>query len=174
MAIKFNPLTGNFDFAGSGGGGASYIDGEEATYNDLSLSSTIAPLNSAWLVRSSSGIWPFNKPAGIYYRSATLGVSRDADYTYGGTLGDVFADNVFLLYDNGNTTRNLQFSLGGISNSTTRTWTAADRSGTVVVSDTSAGTGSDVVTNIVSLTTAEYAAIGSPDATTLYLVTDPS
>jgi hypothetical protein len=53
------------------------------------------------------------------------------------------------------------------------TLTIANRSGTNVVSDTSAGTGSDVVNNIVSLTQAEYAAIGSPDAATLYLITDP-
>jgi hypothetical protein len=172
MAWTFNPFTGSFDQKGSGGGGASYIDGEVATYNDLPLDGTAA-LNSAWLVRGNSGIWPFNKPAGIYYRSGTLGVSRDADYTYGGTLGDVFSDSVFLLYDEADTTRNLQFSLGGITTGTTRTLTAADRSGTMVVSDTSAGSGSDVVNNIVSLTTAEYAAIGSPDAATLYLITDP-
>jgi hypothetical protein len=53
------------------------------------------------------------------------------------------------------------------------TLTIADRSGVNVVSDTGAGSGSDVVNNIVSLTTAEYAAIGSPDAATLFLITDP-
>jgi hypothetical protein len=36
-----------------------------------------------------------------------------------------------------------------------------------------AGSGSDVVNNIVSLTQAEYNAIGSPDAATLFLITDP-
>jgi hypothetical protein len=54
-----------------------------------------------------------------------------------------------------------------------RTYDLPDRSGTMVVSDTSAGSGSDVVNNIVSLTQAEYNAIGSPDAATLYLITDP-
>jgi hypothetical protein len=173
MPWTFNPFSGTFDQKGSGGGGgASYIDGEVAVYADLPLDGS-APLNSAWLVRGNSGVWPFNKPAGIYYRSATAGVSRDADYTFGGTLGDVFADNVFLLYDNADSTRNLQFQLSGITTGTTRTLTIADRSGVNVVSDTSAGSGSDVVNNIVSLTQAEYNAIGSPDAATLFLITDP-
>ena len=54
-----------------------------------------------------------------------------------------------------------------------RTLTVPNRSGTIVVSDTSAGTGSDVINNIVSLTQAEYNAIGSPDSATLFLITDP-
>jgi hypothetical protein len=175
MAIKFNPLTGNFDFTGSGGGGgSSYIDGEVAVYTDLSLDAGVAPLNTAWLVREASGAWLLaRKPAGIYIRTATAGVSRDADYTYAGILPDVFNDANFLLYDNGDSSKSLAFQLSGISASTTRTITIANRSGTNVVSDTSAGSGSDVVNNIVSLTTAEYAAIGSPDAATLFLITDP-
>ena len=133
MPWTFNPFSGTFDQKGSGGGGgASYIDGEVAVYADLPLDGT-APLNSAWLVRGNSGVWPFNKPAGIYYRSATAGVSRDADYTFGGTLGDVFADNVFLLYDNSDSTRNLQFDLGGITTGTTRTLTVPDASGTIAL-----------------------------------------
>ena len=174
MAIRFNPLTGNFDFTGSGGGGgSSYIDGEVATYADLPLDGTAA-LNTAWLVRGASGAWLLaRKPAGIYIRTATAGVSRDADYTYAGILPDVFNDANFLLYDNGDSSKSLAFQLSGISASTTRTITIANRSGTNVVSDTSAGSGSDVVNNIVSLTTAEYAAIGSPDAATLFLITDP-
>ena len=42
-----------------------------------------------------------------------------------------------------------------------------------IVSSTTGITGADAVTNIVSLTQAEYNAIGSPDAATLYLITDP-
>jgi len=42
-----------------------------------------------------------------------------------------------------------------------------------IVSNTTGITGADAVTNIVSLTQAEYNAIGSPNAATLYLITDP-
>jgi hypothetical protein len=132
MPWTFNPFSGTFDQKGSGGGGASYIDGEVAAYADLPLDGT-APLNSAWLVRSSSGIWPFNKPAGIYYRSATLGVSRDADYTYGGTLGDVFSDSVFLLYDEASTTRTGQFNLGNITAGQNRVLTWPNANGTIAL-----------------------------------------
>jgi hypothetical protein len=174
MGFAFNPFTGNFDLTGSGGGGASYIDGEVAAYSDLSLDAGVAPLNTAWLVRTASGAWLLaRKPAGIYIRTATAGVSRDADYTYAGILPDVFNDANFLLYDNGDSTKNLAFQLSGITTGQTRTLTVADRSGVNVVSDTSAGSGSDVVNNIVSLTQAEYNAIGSPDSATLYLITDP-
>jgi hypothetical protein len=41
-----------------------------------------------------------------------------------------------------------------------------------VRSDTSGITGADVITNMVSLTQAEYDAIVSPSATTLYVITD--
>jgi hypothetical protein len=175
----------------------------------------------------------------VYVRKAIVGASRDNDYQLTDTsFHDVMSDDAFLLYDNGDSSKNLAFELSGISTGTTRTLTAPDASGTLalttsrvssanalydtfanidavtvtegnlvirtlavndylavintesitanrsftlpdrsgvnVVSDTGAGSGSDVVNNIVSLTTAEYAAIGSPDATTLYLITDPS
>jgi hypothetical protein len=52
MAIKFNPLTGNFDFTGSGGGGggASYIDGEVQNFSALPTANPPA-IDSAYLVR---------------------------------------------------------------------------------------------------------------------------
>jgi hypothetical protein len=141
MAIKFNPLTGNFDFTGSGGGGgSSYIDGEVAVYTDLPLDGTAA-INTAWLVREASGAWLLaRKPAGIYIRTATAGVSRDADYTYAGILPDVFNDANFLLYDNGDSSKNLAFQLSGITTGTTRTLTVPDASGTIALtSDIPAG-----------------------------------
>ena len=90
-------------------------------------------------------------------------------------LGPTFGSSVFRVTEPGpaNSTNLLAFSLANITAGETRTLTIPNRSGTVVVSDTSAGSGSDVVNNIVSLTQAEYNAIGSPDAATLYLITDP-
>jgi hypothetical protein len=173
MAIKFNPLTGNFDFTGSGGGGgSSYLDGEVQTFSALPTANPPA-VDSAYLVREPEGTWLISrKPAGIYIRVATTG-TRATDWTYAGILPDVFNDANFLLYDDGDSSKNLAFQLSGITTGTTRTLTVADRSGVNVVSDTGAGSGSDVVNNIVSLTQAEYNAIGSPDAATLYLITDP-
>jgi hypothetical protein len=134
MPWTFNPFTGSFDQKGSGGGGgASYIDGEVATYTDLPLDGTAA-LNTAWLVREASGTWLIaRKPAGIYIRTATAGVSRDADYTYAGILPDVFNDANFLLYDNADSSKNLAFQLSGISASTTRTLTVPNASGTIAL-----------------------------------------
>ena len=165
MGWKFNPFTASLDHTGSGGGGggASYIDGEVATYNDLRLDGT-APLNSAWLVSSSSGIWPFNKPGGIYIRTATAGSSRDADYTYAGTLPDVFSDSVFTLYDETDSTKNLQFQLSGITTGTTRTLTAPDANGTIALE-------SEVRSDFVSpYTYIGLANAGTSESTALWLI----
>lgn len=43
-----------------------------------------------------------------------------------------------------------------------------------VQSDNSGVAGADAITNIVSLTQGEYDAIGTPDSTTLYYITDAS
>ena len=43
----------------------------------------------------------------------------------------------------------------------------------VITSDPTGVTGADAITNIMSLTQAEYAAIGSPNASTLYIITNP-
>lgn len=43
---------------------------------------------------------------------------------------------------------------------------------TAVQSDTTGISGADAVSNIVSLTAAEYAAIGSKNASTVYMITD--
>jgi hypothetical protein len=133
MPFKFNPFTGTFDQTGSSGG-AAYIDGEVAVYADLSLSSVTAPLDSAWLVRAASGVWPVSrKQAGIYIRTATAGSSRDTDYTYAGTMPDVFSDAVLTIYDDASTTRTGQFNLGSVTAGQNRVLTWPDASGTLVL-----------------------------------------
>jgi hypothetical protein len=136
MSFAFNPLTGNFDLKGSGGGGGSaFFAGEVATYADLPLDGTAA-LNSRWLVRSNSGTWPFSsyKQAGVYVRKAIVGASRDNDYQLTDTsFFDVMSDSAFLIYDDGDATKNLKFQLSGITTGTTRTLTAPNASGTIAL-----------------------------------------
>jgi hypothetical protein len=126
MPVKFNPFTGQLQIDEKGSGGSSYIDGEVATYADLPLDGSAA-LDSAWLVRTASGVWPVaRKQAGIYIRTATGGSNRDADYTYAGTMPDVFSDANFTIYDDADTSKNLKFQLSGITAGTTRTLTIPD------------------------------------------------
>jgi hypothetical protein len=136
MPYKFNPFTNALDYFESGGGGGSaFFAGEVATYADLPLDGSAA-LDSRWLVRSNSGTWPFSsyKQAGVYVRKAIVGASRDNDYQLTDTsFFDVMSDSAFLLYDDGDATKNLKFQLSGISASTTRTLTVPNSSGTIAL-----------------------------------------
>jgi hypothetical protein len=127
MALKFNPLTGNFDFTGSGGGGgSSYIDGEVQNFSALPETLGTPAVDSAYLVREAEGTWLLaRKPAGIYIRTANTGVRAD-DWTHAGAFPDVFNDANFLLYDNDDSSKNLAFQLSGITTGTTRTITVPD------------------------------------------------
>ena len=143
MGLKLNPFTAQFDLTGSGGGGGSaFFAGEVPTYADLPLDGTAA-LNSRWLVRSNSGTWPFSsyKQAGVYVRIAAVGSSRDNDYRLTDTsFFDVMSDSAFLIYDDGDATKNLKFQLSGIDTATTRTLTVPNASGTIALtSDITAG-----------------------------------
>jgi hypothetical protein len=132
MATKFNPFTGNFDLTGSGGGGASYIDGEVAVFNDLPVTVGTPAVNSAYLVRGAQGVWPVSyKPGGIYVRSGNAGTL--ADWTYSGVFPDVFSDSQFLIYDDADTSKNAQFSAASISTGTTRTYTLPNANGTLML-----------------------------------------
>jgi hypothetical protein len=138
MAIKFNPLTGNFDFTGSGGGGggSSYIDGEVQNFSALPETLGTPAVDSAYLVREAEGTWLLNrKPAGIYIRTDDTGV-RANDWTHAGAFPDVFNDANFLLYDNDDSSKNLAFQLSGITTGTTRTLTVPDASGTIARTET--------------------------------------
>jgi hypothetical protein len=65
-------------------------------------------------------------------------------------------------------------TLGVATTTTDGLMAAADKVklNAAVVSDTTGITGADAVVNIVSLTQAEYDAIATPSATTLYVITD--
>ena len=164
MALKFNVFTGNFDQTGSGGGGASYIDGEVQNFSALSQTIGTPPVDSAYLVREAEGTWLLaRKPAGIYIRTANTGV-RAADWTHAGAFPDVFNDANFLLYDNGDSTRNLQFQLSGIDTATTRTLTVPNASGTIALTsqlaDTRIYTANDTWTKPTGAKLVHYLLIG--------------
>ncbi len=169
--FDYNPITGQLDLVGSGGG-TSYIDGDVEFHSNLPVTVGSPAVNSAFLVRKGEGLYFISrKPAGIWVRELNNG-NLD-DWKYAGTFSDLYRDANFRILNNADVSKELAFDVSGVTTGTTRTLTIANRSGVNVVSDTSAGTGSDVVNNIVSLTQAEYNAIGSPDAATLFLITDP-
>jgi hypothetical protein len=169
--FDYNPITGQLDLVGSGGG-TSYIDGDVEFHSNLPVTVGSPAVNSAFLVRKGEGLYFISrKPAGIWVRELNNG-NLD-DWKFAGLFSDLYRDANFRIISDSDVSKELAFSLSGITTGTTRTLTIADRSGVNVVSDTGAGSGSDVVNNIVSLTQAEYNAIGSPDAATLFLITDP-
>lgn len=109
-----------------------YIDGEVANYSSLPVTVGTPPVDSAYLVRAAEGLWLINrKPAGIYVRTANAGALTD--WTYAGTLPDVFSDANFRVYDDGDTSREMAFSLGGITAGNVRTVTIPDKSGTMAM-----------------------------------------
>jgi hypothetical protein len=133
MGLKFNPFSGNFDF--TGGGDAAPFAGQKDAYADLPLDSAAA-LNSRWLVKNNSGTWPFStyKQAGIYIRVNTAGISRDTDYQFVGTLPSVMNDNEFLIYADGDATKNLKFDIGAnVPSASTVTLTTPPASGTIAI-----------------------------------------
>lgn len=109
---------------------SQYIDGEVDTYADLPIVVGTPALDSAYLVRDSSGLWLLNrKPAGIYIRTANNGAL--ADWTYAGEFSDIFSDLNFAIYDNGDSTKQIQFQASGITTGNTRVLTPLDKNYTL-------------------------------------------
>jgi hypothetical protein len=108
----------------------AYIDGEVQYYADLPVTLGTPALGAAYLVREASGTWLISrKPAGIYVRLANGGTL--ADWTYAGTFPDVFSDANFSLYDDADATKELGFSLGGVTAGQKRILTPLDKNYTV-------------------------------------------
>jgi hypothetical protein len=157
MAFKFNPFSGTLDQTGSGGG-ASYIDGEVQNFSALPETIGTPAVDSAYLVREAEGTWLLaRKPAGIYIRTADTGV-RAADWTHASAFPDVFSDAAFTVFSDGDSTKNLQLSLSGITTGTTRTLTAPNKSGTIALT-----------TDIPSVNVIELEADGTTTITTAQL-----
>ena len=109
---------------------SSYIDGEVEFHADLPVTLGTPAIDSAYLVRESSGIWLINrKPAGIWVRLANAGTL--ADWSYAGTFPDVFSDANFSIYDNLDTSKEIGFQLSGLTASNKRILTPLDKNYTL-------------------------------------------
>lgn len=83
--MTYNAFTGSF----SPSAPSAPMVREVETFADLPLDGS-APLQSAWRVKSASGIPLYNRhAAGVYVRSATGGSDRAADYTYAGKVAQI-------------------------------------------------------------------------------------
>jgi hypothetical protein len=129
MAFKFNPFTGTLDQTGSGGG-ASYIDGEVQNFSALpetiGTPAVDSPTSSAR--PKALGCSPASPPA---FTSARLTPESAPPTGRMPAFPDVFSDAAFTVYSDGDSTKNLQLSLSGLTTGTTRTLTAPDASGTI-------------------------------------------
>ena len=165
MAWVFNPFSGKLDFAGSGGG-SQYIDGEVQYYADLPITVGDPAVNSAYLVREPSGTWFIGRhPAGIYVRLSNTGALTD--WTYAGTFPDVFSDANFTIYNDANSSKEVQFSVASVSNATTRTLTVPDASGTIKLSEE---VRSDFVTDTAYIGLAPLGSAESANVWTIYRI----
>jgi hypothetical protein len=134
MAWKYNPFTDALDQTGSGGG-TSYIDGEVEYHSNLPVTVGTPAVNSAFLVRKGEGLYFISrKPAGIWVRELNNG-NLD-DWKYAGTFSDLYRDANFRIISDSDVSKELAFSLSGITTGTTRTLTVPDASGTIALTTT--------------------------------------
>jgi hypothetical protein len=127
--FDYNPITGQLDLVGSGGG-SSYIDGVVADSSLLPVTLGTPALDSVYLAKAGSGVWLINrKPAGLYCRTANNGDA--ADWTYLGAFPEVNADGNWALYNSADATKELKFDVSGVSASTVRTLTVPDKNITI-------------------------------------------
>jgi hypothetical protein len=97
---------------------------EVDAYTDLPTASSQS--GDTFLVRSGSGVWLVNrKPAGLYY-------SNGSDWEYLSAFPSQHSDANFRIYNNADTTKQISFSLAGITSGQTRQVTIPNSNLTVV------------------------------------------
>jgi hypothetical protein len=120
MAYKFNPFTDTLDLVGSSD---SYIDGDVEYHSNLPVTVGTPAVNSAFLVRKGEGLYFISrKPAGIWVRELNNG-NLD-DWKFAGLFSDLYRDANFRIISDSDTSKELAFSLSGLTTGTTRTLTA--------------------------------------------------
>ena len=130
--FDYNPLTNQLDLVDSPAG---YINGVVADPTLLPVTLGTPALDSVYLAKAGSGLWLISrKPAGLYCRVANNG--NAADWTHLGAFPEVNADGNWELYNTADPTKELKFSLSGITTGTTRTLTVPDASGTLPLLET--------------------------------------
>ena len=169
MPYKFNPFTGTLDAAG-GDATTSLLNLLGTVANQAALPSSGTTIGDVWQAEDTGEffVWDGTEWDGL---GDFVGLKGDP-----GDPGDP-APGTDLTYDAAN--REVRSSTGDdaelplVSTSTAGLMAAEDKVklNAAVVSDPSGITGADAVTNIVSLTQAEYDAIATPSATTLYVIT---
>jgi hypothetical protein len=128
---KINPFSGDLDRVGNSAG--AYVDGEVEYHYNLPVTVGTPAVDSAYLVRKASGI-PFvsRKPAGIWVRELNNGDLDD--WVYAGVFSDLLRDSNFRIINNADITKELAFDASGIATGTTRTVSAPDNSGMLMLS----------------------------------------
>jgi hypothetical protein len=126
MSYKFNPFTDTLDLVGSSD---SYIDGEVEYHSNLPVTVGSPAVNSAFLVRKGEGLYFISrKPAGIWVRELNNG-NLD-DWKFAGLFSDLYRDANFRIISDSDTSKELAFSLSGLTTATTSTLTVP-ASGTI-------------------------------------------
>lgn len=105
-----------------------YVDGEVDAYADLPITVGTPAIGVVYIVKSWSIANPFSFP-GLWERTGNSGAL--SDWIRLGNQADMFADAYLRIYDEGDSTKRIAFSAGGITAGQTRVLTPQDKSYTL-------------------------------------------
>ena len=112
MPFKFNIFTGNLDVVNAPPD--QYIDGEVEYHSSLPVTVGTPAVNSAFLVRKGEGLYFISrKPSGIWVRELNNG-NLD-DWKFAGLFSDLYRDANFRIISDSDTSKELAFSLSGVT-----------------------------------------------------------